>query len=425
MGITRSNPLPVHYYCERCRKIQFVEGVEIGIDLPEKRCICGCEMDGQGFGLCDNIFWEKEEPDLGIAVWKNDYNDIKNWLCLNDGLKNKSNCEEIIDDELIIKRFSIGKIVVLCENKHTREVYEWKNVRKYKEIILKNYDMLLPCNRKPVIEPQNFYELIRLSAFFRKFYTEGKVLEAEEDLLNDDEKLTILEDVYHNDIYNIPVFVEEGNKMDDRSDLYDILIIFTRAYVEMMLDEIGEMMSRINREAMEKSVAAMIQEDKKDVHIPHVFIGSVPLPQECLLPNKKDYPNDKRILQLKEVLDGKSTYICIVGVEEEEISRLYEKMILLNEKLDEEWLEKEELITITTYKKIFWFKDIMSCKIFNDVYRNEDNKLITEQYDRIFESVAGNNLCISLNDSRGMICRLPYDMSAVAKKGTRGWKDFI
>ena len=37
-------------------------------------------------------------------------------------------------------------------------------------------------------------------------------------------------------------------------------------------------------------------------------------------------------------------------------------------------------------------------------------------FNRIYESIAGRNLCISFNDFRGMICRLPYDMSAVSKK---------
>ena len=63
-------------------------------------------------------------------------------------------------------------------------------------------------------------------------------------------------------------------------------------------------------------------------------------------------------------------------------------------------------------------------KIFEDVYSNEANEFIIEQYNRIFESIAGSNLCISFNDFRGMIHRLPYDMSAVAKKGKLGGRVF-
>ena len=127
---------------------------------------------------------------------------------------------------------------------------------------------------------------------------------------------------------------------------------------------------------------------------------------------------------MRKILSNNNPYICIVGVSDEEISELYRKMIVLSSELDDKWLKKKCLMSITDYKKIFWFKNIKSYKIFADVYSNETNELIVEQYNRIFESIAGNNMCISLNDFRGMICRLPFDMSAVAKKGRLGGKDF-
>ena len=103
--------------------------------------------------------------------------------------------------------------------------------------------------------------------------------------------------------------------------------------------------------------------DNGNMGIANVFIECMPLPWQCLKPNKRDYQNDQRIKRLEEEIDDQNTYICITGKE-------------------------------------------------NDV-------------NRIFESVAGNNVCISLNDFRGMICRLPYDMAAYAKIGTRGGKDFL
>lgn len=156
----------------------------------------------------------------------------------------------------------------------------------------------------------------------------------------------------------------------------------------------------------------------------HVFIGCVPVPEECLIPNERDYPGDVRIDILNTVLCDSSSYICIVDVEEDDILNLYRKMIALSNELDSKWLNEDELNTITIYKKIFWFKDKRSYKVFKDVYSTETNELIIEQYNRIFESCAGNNLRISLNDFRGMLCRLPYDMSWFAKKGKRGGRDF-
>ena len=157
----------------------------------------------------------------------------------------------------------------------------------------------------------------------------------------------------------------------------------------------------------------------------HVFVRCVPSPEECLLPNEKDYPNDKRINEIKKFLSNDVPYICIIGVTDDDISELYRNMIGLNGDLDSKWLKEKWLVSIIEQKKIFWFKDMKSYLIFEDVYSNETNELIIEQYNRIFESIAGNNMCISLNDCRGMICRLPYDMSTAAKIGKLGMQDFL
>lgn len=156
----------------------------------------------------------------------------------------------------------------------------------------------------------------------------------------------------------------------------------------------------------------------------HVFVRCLPPPEYCLAPNEKDYPDDERINELKKILNNDSPYICIVGVTDVDICELYKEMIALGSALDSEWLKEQYLVSITNYKKIFWFKDMQSYTIFEDVYSNETNELIIEQYNRIFESIAGSNMCISLNDCRGMICRLPYDMSAVAKCGKLEMRDF-
>lgn len=156
----------------------------------------------------------------------------------------------------------------------------------------------------------------------------------------------------------------------------------------------------------------------------HVFVRCVPNPQDCLMPNEKYYKNDERIEKLKEILCNEGTYICIIGVTDDDITKLYREMIALSSELNNTWLKEPYMTSITDYKKIFWFKNMGSFETFEDVYSAETNELIIEQYNRIFESVAGNNLCITLNDCRGMICRLPYDMSAVAKTGTLGLQNF-
>ncbi len=48
---TNVNPLPAHYYCPVCKKVEFVLGEKCGIDLPDKECSCGNNYNKDGFGV--------------------------------------------------------------------------------------------------------------------------------------------------------------------------------------------------------------------------------------------------------------------------------------------------------------------------------------------------------------------------------------
>ncbi|MDE7225065.1 MAG: helix-turn-helix domain-containing protein [Acetatifactor sp.] len=50
-GASETNPLPPHYYCPRCRRLEFVSDVSDGWDLPFRRCVCGESMIGDGHNL--------------------------------------------------------------------------------------------------------------------------------------------------------------------------------------------------------------------------------------------------------------------------------------------------------------------------------------------------------------------------------------
>ena len=51
LGGTNVNPLPAHYYCPVCRKVEFVSGEKCGIDLLDKKCSCGKDYHKDGFGI--------------------------------------------------------------------------------------------------------------------------------------------------------------------------------------------------------------------------------------------------------------------------------------------------------------------------------------------------------------------------------------
>ena len=54
LGFTPINPLPAHYYCPKCRTVEFVRDCADGWDLMSKPCACGASMTGDGH----NIPWD-------------------------------------------------------------------------------------------------------------------------------------------------------------------------------------------------------------------------------------------------------------------------------------------------------------------------------------------------------------------------------
>lgn len=251
------NPLPPHYYCPQCKEIIFVEDneeISIGIDLPERQCKCGCEMRGDGFDLSEEFFWEKEQLDLGFSVSEKDYEYVKAWLSSDVRLKDKDIEEDDwshVDEEDIVKRYKIGIITVLAEKTdfQANEI-GWDEVRKHKEKVIKNYELLLPCNQKIGNTPQNIYEVIRMVAFFSTMYTKStEHYVSEDDILDSEEMYSLLEEFYNNDINKAPVFQEDGLMPGEWAvGEYSFLILFTRAFAEFVLDEINDKMGALFEE---------------------------------------------------------------------------------------------------------------------------------------------------------------------------------
>jgi len=251
------NPLPAHYYCPRCKEILFIEGddeVRMGIDLPRKLCKCGCELKGEGFNLAEEFFWEGE-MDLGVSVLEEDYEYVKAWLSSDGRLKGMDIEEDDwsdVDEEDIVKRYKIGEILVLAEKSDSFKVNKigWEEVRKHKEKVIENYELILPCNRKIKNNPRSLYEVIRVVAFFCTMYTKStECCVGEEDILDAEEMYLLLEKFYDNDINKAPVFLEDGLMIGEwKVEEYKFLILFTRACAEYVLDEINDKMKTLFEE---------------------------------------------------------------------------------------------------------------------------------------------------------------------------------
>lgn len=56
LGGTNVNPLPAHYYCPRCKRVEFITEVQYGIDAPDKKCACGESYRKDGFGIDLRLF---------------------------------------------------------------------------------------------------------------------------------------------------------------------------------------------------------------------------------------------------------------------------------------------------------------------------------------------------------------------------------
>lgn len=53
LGGTNVNPMAPHYYCQKCKRVEFITDKKFscGIDLPDKICCCGNKYIKDGFGI--------------------------------------------------------------------------------------------------------------------------------------------------------------------------------------------------------------------------------------------------------------------------------------------------------------------------------------------------------------------------------------
>ena len=88
LGITRSNPLPPHYYCPSCRKVMWMMGCKDGFDLVDSQ-ICKDKklMLGDGHDLPWQNIWGVRKGYLEIDLPKQLYPLISRYYSIHYGRK--------------------------------------------------------------------------------------------------------------------------------------------------------------------------------------------------------------------------------------------------------------------------------------------------------------------------------------------------
>lgn len=69
-GITEVNPLPAHYFCSKCKYIEFVVTDMVGVDLSDKKCPgCGTDLGKDGYNIPFETFMGfkgEKMPDIDL-----------------------------------------------------------------------------------------------------------------------------------------------------------------------------------------------------------------------------------------------------------------------------------------------------------------------------------------------------------------------
>lgn len=84
LGGSKVNPLPPHYYCPICKRVEFVLNEKCGIDLSEKKCSCGRYYQKDGFGISEvNMYPINNSNEINVS--SNGTECVKN--CLQEYFK--------------------------------------------------------------------------------------------------------------------------------------------------------------------------------------------------------------------------------------------------------------------------------------------------------------------------------------------------
>ena len=131
LGGSGVNPLPAHYYCPHCKKVEVFSNVRCGLDLPEKTCTCGNKYKRDGF--CIDVM--NMYP---LSKWNEVYipKQAKKLVtdCLEEYFNRSCTLQKIefkeFDDKNNISRYAIIPygMQIKCEDKTINSLTEYSKI---------------------------------------------------------------------------------------------------------------------------------------------------------------------------------------------------------------------------------------------------------------------------------------------------------
>ena len=116
LGYRQPNPLPAHYYCQKCGFFELGE-LTFGLDLPERKCpYCGKRLRRDGFSLPEEFAWGKKNElyyeDIALKELYSSTEDSSLAL-LEKGTVEKALCSHALDisnTEMVLSLWHGGEL---------------------------------------------------------------------------------------------------------------------------------------------------------------------------------------------------------------------------------------------------------------------------------------------------------------------------
>ncbi len=176
LDVTRVNPLPPHYYCPYCRKIEFSDGARDGFDLPRKKCSCGRDMLRDGHDMPMEMFWgisgadgAERIPGIAMRLPVGSYERVKDFLETYPLLASLDKTEGINGIGYRCgSLFIVGSMTLPEQSGFWFSQIESEDMRSY---VLQNYMSILKLDPETRVKPTSFYGVVRMYGLTRSSWS--------------------------------------------------------------------------------------------------------------------------------------------------------------------------------------------------------------------------------------------------------------